>query len=233
MPKKALTAEQKREKERMREEKDRVFYRRAHRILAGFFRFTLRLRATGTEHLPKEGGCLICSNHISAFDAIAIGAVTSRQPRFLAKKELFSVPVIGWLVRRLGAFSVDRGASDVAAIRKIISVAANGEVVSIFPEGHRYAGENPADTPIKSGAGMVALRAACPVVPVAIRTKRQRYAFFRRVEMIFGEPISPDMLCPEGLSGKEAYEAASETIFSAICKLGGWEKSSPTAEEKK
>ena len=214
MAKKKLTAE----------ERDRRFYRRAHRLLAGFFRFVLRLRATGAENLPKEGGCLICSNHISAADAIAIGAVTARQVRFLAKKELFSVPVIGWFVRRLGAFSVDRGASDVAAIKKIISVASAGEVVSIFPQGHRYAGENPADTPIKSGAGMVALRASCPVVPVAIKTKRQRYALFRRVELIFGEPIPADKLCSAELSGKAAYTAASETIFSAICALGGWEK---------
>lgn len=226
MAKKHLTEEEKR---LAREERDRVFYRRAHRVLAGFFRFVLRLHATGTENLPKEGGCLICSNHISAFDAIAIGAVTTRQPRFLAKKELFSVPVIGWFVRRLGAFSVDRGNSDVAAIKKIISVASAGEVVSIFPQGHRYTGQNPADTPIKSGAGMVALRAGCPVVPVAVKTKRQRYALFRRVELIFGEPIPADQLCSPELSGKAAYEAASETIFSAICALGGWEK---TAKEE-
>ena len=72
---------------------------------------------------------------------------------------------------------------------------------------------------------MVALRAECPVVPVAVRTKRQRYALFRRVELIFGAPIPPSELCPEGLSGREAYAAASERIFSAICTLGGWEKS--------
>lgn len=233
MPKKKLTVEEKRAKEQMREEKDRVFYRRAHRALAGFFRFLLHVRATGVENLPEEGGCLVCSNHISAMDAIAVAAVCRRQIRFLAKKELFSVPLIGWFVRRLGAFSVDRGASDVAAIKKIISVAAAGDVVSIFPQGHRYAGKNPADTPIKSGAGMVALRAGCPVLPVAIKTKKHRYALFRRVELVFGKPISPDALCAPELSGKEVYDAASKTIFSAICELGGWEKSPLTTEGEK
>lgn len=227
MAKERLTPEQKRA---AREERDRVFYRRAHRALAGFFRAFLRVHAVGVENLPEEGGCLVCSNHISAMDAIAIAAVCRRQVRFLAKKELFSVPVIGWFIRRLGAFSVDRGASDVAAIKKIISVASGGEVVSIFPQGHRHPGKNPADTPIKSGAGMVALRAACPVIPVAVKTKRQRYALFRRVELVFGAPIPVTDLCPEGLSGKEAYATASETIFSAICALGGWEKSTKEAE---
>lgn len=222
MPKKKLTPEEKRAAQDAR---DRAFYRRAHRLLAGFFRLFLRVRATGVENLPETGGCLVCSNHISAMDAIAIAAVCHRQIRFLAKKELFRVPLIGWFIRRLGAFAVDRGASDVAAIKKIISVAQSGDVVSVFPQGHRYAGMNPADTPIKAGAGMVALRAGCPVVPVAVRTKRQRYALFRRVELIFGKPIPAEDLCPEDLTGKAAYEAASETIFREICALGGWEKS--------
>ena len=227
MPKKKLSPEEKR---RAREARDRVFYRRAHRALAGFFRVFLRVHATGVENLPEAGGCLVCSNHISAMDAIAIAAVCPRQIRFLAKKELFRVPLIGWFIRRLGAFSVDRGASDVAAIKKIIAVAEEGEVVSIFPQGHRYAGMNPADTPIKSGAGMVALRAGCPVLPVAVKTKRQRYTLFRRVELVFGTPIPVADLCDAELSGKEAYAAASATIFREICTLGGWEASQKEAQ---
>ncbi len=210
-------------------EKDRRFYRRAWRILAGFFRFILHLKASGTENIPAEGGCLLCINHIAAIDPIAVGAVCTRQPRFLAKKELFNIPVLGWLIRRLGATPLDRGGSDVSAIRKTVSLATDGEMVAIFPQGHRYAGKNPADTPVRNGAAMIAYRAGVPVLPVCIKTKKHKYAMFRRVDIIFGKPIPYEDL----FQGKEgttaAYAAATDRIFSEICALGGFV---PTKGEK-
>lgn len=207
--------------QKKRDRKDKRFYRRAHRALAGFFRFILRVKVINRENFPKEGGCLVCLNHIGAADVIAASAVCSRQIRYLAKKELFSVPVVGWLVRRLGACPLDRSGSDVAAIRKSISLVEEGEMVALFPQGHRQPGKNPIDTPIRSGAGMIAHRAKCPILPVCIRMKKMRYAPFRRVEVIVGELIPyEDLGLKEG--GREAYEAATARVFREICRLGGF-----------
>ena len=211
-PKKKLT----------KEEKDHRFYMRAHRVLAGMFRFLLCLRPVGQKNVPAEGGYLLCVNHVAFCDVLAVAAVLPRQVRYLAKAELFGIPLLGRLITALGACRLDRGGGDVAAIKKTISLAAGGELVAIFPQGHRYGGKNPADTPIKNGAGMIALRAGCPVIPVCIRMKKQRYALFRRVEVIFGEPIPAADLTDDAMSGKEAYRAASEKIFSEICALGGF-----------
>ncbi len=205
------------------EEKDRKFYRRAHKLLTGFLRFVMRLKPQGVEeNLPPEGGCLICANHIAAVDFISVAAVCRRRVRFLAKIELFRIPIVGWLMSRLGAFSVDRGGSDVAAIRKMLALVEEGEAVALFPQGHRFKGKNPADTPIKDGAGMVAVRARVPVIPVCIKVKKQKYALFRRVEVIYGTPISPEELVDPTLTGREAYRAASQRIFDRICALGGY-----------
>ncbi|MBQ8858900.1 MAG: 1-acyl-sn-glycerol-3-phosphate acyltransferase [Clostridia bacterium] len=204
------------------EEKDHRFYRRAWRLLAGFFRFILSLRPRGQENVPSEGGAILCINHIAAVDAISVAACCPRQLRYLAKKELFGVPVLGWLIRRLGATPLDRGGSDVAALKKTVALAANGELTAVFPQGHRQPGKNPADTPIRNGAGMIAFRAKTSVVPVCLKMKKQRYALFRRVEVIFGKPISYEELFPNGEGGTDAYAAASRRIFDEICKLGGF-----------
>lgn len=211
-PKKKLT----------KEEKNHRFYMRAHRVLAGLFRFLLRLRPRGAENVPARGGFLLCTNHVAFCDVLSVAAVLPRQVRYLAKAELFRIPVLGRLITALGACRLDRSGGDVAAIKKTISLAAGGELVAIFPQGHRYGGKNPADTPIKNGAGMIALRAGCPVIPVCLKMKKQRYALFRRVEVIFGEPIPCEELVTEGLSGSAAYRAASERIFARICALGGF-----------
>ena len=211
-PKKRLT----------QEEKDRRFYRRAWAILAGFFRFVMRLSPTGKDNIPTEGGHVLCINHVAAVDVISVAAVCPRQLRFLAKKELFRIPLLGWLIRRLGACPLDRGGSDVAAIKKTVTLASSGELVAIFPQGHRYPGQNPADTPIKNGAGMIAYRSGCDVIPVCLRMKKQKYALFRRVEVIFGKPILYAELFPSGEGNSEAYAAASRRIFDEICRLGGF-----------
>ena len=221
-PKKKLT----------KEEKNHRFYMRAHFVLARMFRFLLRLKPVGVENVPAEGGYLICSNHVAFCDVISIAAVLPRQVRFLAKAELFSVPLLGRLITALGACRLDRSGGDVAAIKKTISLASSGELVAIFPQGHRYGGQNPADTPIKNGAGMIALRSGRPVIPVCLKMKKQRYALFRRVEVIFGKPIPIEELTVEGLRGGEAYQETGKRIFSAVCALGGFVPSQLSATDK-
>lgn len=78
-------------------------------VVRGLFAILYRFESVGVHNIPSEGGVLICSNHISIRDPISVGIHVKRQVKFMAKAELFNIPVFGWLVRQLGAFPVKRG----------------------------------------------------------------------------------------------------------------------------
>ncbi len=208
------------------------FYMKAHRLLAPLVRFFQRIHATGIENVPTEGGVIFCSNHIAAKDPIMIAAALNRQLRFVAKTELFSVPLLGRLIRKLDAIELNRGGADVGAIRKSVAAVKEGSALAIFPQGHRYPGVNPATTPIKNGAALIAYQSGCDVVPVCIKTKKFKYGLFRRIDIIFGKPIKNSEL---GFwnGGSDEYKAATEKIFAQILKLGGYDAlPAPKSEEE-
>ena len=199
----------------------RNFYMKAHLVLAPLIRFFTGIKTYGKENIPKEGGFILSTNHIAVRDVLLIGATCPRQVKFIAKKELFSIPVLSTIMKALGAVKLDRGGSDVAALRKSIELIENGDMISIFPQGHRYPGVDPSATQIKNGVGLVAYRAKCDVIPAFIKTKNNKYGIFKRVSIIYGKPIKHSEL---GFTngGNDEYKAATEKIFTEIVKLGGY-----------
>ena len=206
------------------------FYMKAHRIVAAPIRFFSGTKTSGKENIPKEGGFLICANHIAVRDVILMGATCPRQIKFVAKKELFSIPILSSIIKALGAVKLDRGGNDVGAIRKSIEVVENGDIVSIFPQGHRYSGVDPSGTPIKNGAGMVAYRSGCDIIPVFIKTKGNKYGIFKKAEIIYGKPIKNSELGFVN-GGADEYKSATSIIFNEILKLGGYSYSQPEEKE--
>ena len=197
------------------------FYMKAHRVLAPFFRWLLRLNPHGLENIPTDGGIIFCSNHIGALDVISIAACTDRQVTFVAKKELFSIPILGALITALGAIKIDRGGNDIGAIKASVNAAREGGAVAIFPEGHRYPGINPATTPKRNGAALIAYRSGCNIVPVCIQMKNAKYGLFREIDVMFGEVIENSSLGFEN-GGHDEYEVATEKIFNEIVKLSDY-----------
>ncbi len=207
------------------------FYSIAKPIVAPVYRLFMNVKATGIENIPKVGGVILCSNHIGAVDVVSIGSVSPRQLTFVAKKELFSIPLLGSIVKGLGAIKVDRGAGDVGAIKASVAAAEAGKVLSIFPQGHRFPGVDPAKTPVHHGAGLIAYHSGCDVLPVCIKIKGGRYRIFRRTEVIFGKVIKNSELgFSEG--GTKEYKAATEKIFAEICTMGDY-SSLPAPTPKK
>ena len=188
-------------------------------IVGPIFRLIFGVRVRGKENIPKSGGVLLCPNHIAAVDVISIGAVSPRQITCIAKKELFSIPVLGALIKALGAVKIDRGGADVGAIKTAVASIEKGKTVVIFPQGHRCPGVNLASTPVRHGAGLISYYAKCDVVPVCINIKGGKYGLFKKTEIIFGKPISYSSLgFNEG--GRDEYAAATDKIFSEIITLG-------------
>lgn len=203
-------------------------YKMFHRPVTALFRVT----ETGAENVPDEGGYLLCSNHTSLTDVMVIPAMLKvRRPKFMAKKELFKIPLLKQLITALGAFPVDRGGADVGAIKKAISLIGQGEIVSMFPQGHRFSGVDARGTTVHHGCGLIAYRAKCPVIPVYIKTKAKQVKPFRRTEVIFGKPIMPEEFAfTEG--GSEEYKRAAALIFDRICDLGEPETALSAPAEK-
>lgn len=190
-------------------------------IVAPVFRFLFNVRVKGEENVPAEGGVLLCPNHISAVDVISIGAVCPRQITCIAKKELFSVPILGSICRGLGAVKIDRGGADVGAIKAAVSAVESGKTVTIFPQGHRCPGVNPATTPIRHGAGLIAYHTKCDILPVCIKVKGGKYRLFRKTEVIFGKPIKYDAL---GFSqgGRDEYASATKLAFDRVIEMADY-----------
>ena len=203
-------------------------YKVFHRPVTALFRVT----QTGAENVPDEGGFLLCSNHTSLNDVMVVPAMLEkRRPKFMAKKELFKIPLLKQLITALGAFPVDRGGADVGAIKKAMSLIKEGEIVSMFPQGHRFSGVDARGTTVHHGCGLIAYRTGCPVIPVYIKTKAKQVKPFRRTEVIFGKPIMPEEFAfTDG--GTEEYKKAAALIFDRICDLGEPETALPAAPEK-
>ena len=207
-------------------------YRKLHPWLAPLIRFFQRIKPIGIENIPAtDNSYVICANHIAAKDVILIGAAYPEPIRFVAKKELFSVPILGKLIKSLGAIKLDRGGSDVAAIKTSVNLAKAGFNIAIFPQGHRYPGIDPSNTPTKNGAALIAYKSESDVLPVYIKTKNNKYRFLRKIEIIFGKPIKYSELGFVN-GGAEEYAAATKKIFGEVLKLGGYTPKDDSDKEK-
>ena len=108
-------------------------YRIIYALLAGIVGRIFNYKVINREKEPDEGRCIVCANHVSATDAIALCyAFRKNQVCFMAKKELFKVPLLGRLIRALGAVPLNRKGADISAIKTSISLVEGGDLISIF-----------------------------------------------------------------------------------------------------
>ena len=199
-------------------------YRFFYTLFVGIVKLIFRIKVVGAENEPKEGALLVCSNHISASDPVVICAAMKHQVCYMAKKELFKIPVLSWLIKILGAFPVDRGGKDVSAVKKAIKLLVDGKRVGIFPQGTRHPGEEPRGTALKNGAAMISTHAKSDVLPVYIHRKDNTPKLFRKATVVIGKPIKFADFNYDPEAGGE-YTRMVNVIFDEICKLGeGLEK---------
>jgi 1-acyl-sn-glycerol-3-phosphate acyltransferase len=182
-------------------------------VLRPIVKGLLRLEVRGAEHLVREGALLYVSNHESWWDIPALGVAQPRTIRYMAKSELFRIPVFGRIIRFGGGFPVRRGAVDREALRIVHETFADGEVVSIFITGHRQREL----TGAKDGAGMLAVVEGVTVIPAAIRGSGG-WRPGRRVRVSFGPPRT---YARDGRRGRDAYRAAAQDLVEEIGRLYG------------
>ena len=188
-----------------------MFYK-CIRIIAKILSHLLyRFELVGFENIPKEGAFLLCGNHISAFDPIAIAAFSKRPLRFMAKQELFKFPPLGAFLKKLGAFPINRGATDMNAYRETMKLLKNGEGMLIFSQGTRmHDFEN-----AKSGVAVFALKSGAPIVPLGITGP---FKFRKKIKIHVGTPISMEKYAGEKVK-TELVEEVMNTLAERVSAL--------------
>ncbi len=201
-------------------------YRLGHRLVFPYLVFPLLggREVYGVENIPDDSGAVIAPNHVSYADPPMVAACLPRRTYFMAKRELFEVPLFGWFIHRMYAFPVERGSSDTTAIRYAINLVRAGELVIVFPEGTRSKDGTIGEGNL--GAAIIAGRAGAPIIPCAIvgtDVMLPRGAKFLRrakIYVAFGEPVYPR---PDetGRLSRKVLEEATALLMGRIRELHG------------
>ena len=148
-----------------------VWFRLAVAVLRPPLVLLTRRRWRGQDHVPRAGGVIVCSNHISHVDPLTLAHFlydSGRHPRFLAKASLFKAPVIGRVLRSSGQIPVLRDSADAAkALAAAVAAVNAGECVALYPEGTLTFDPGLWPMVAKTGAARLALTTGAPVIPVA------------------------------------------------------------------
>lgn len=208
--------------------------RPAYRFLAGAVRPVVKAVTkrewAGHEQFPREGGFVVCPNHLSHVDVFALAHFvydSGREPYFLGKRSVFRIPIVGRVFSRAGMIPVDRESGQAThAYRAAVEAVRGGKCVAIYPEGTLT--RDPALWPMtgKTGAARIALETRCPVIPVAQwgpqeimgRYQRNFRLFPRKVMRVrAGGPVDLSDLYDQPISGAVLREA-TERIMAAITR---------------
>jgi len=176
----------------------------------------------GRENVPRHGPLVVCANHFATLDPPMVPAYLPRADTWnMAKSEYFRKPLMRWIFTRYHAFPVVRHSADRAALRRAFDLLKAGEVLIIYPEGTRIeSGELATPEP---GAGFIAQKAGCPVLPVALTGTREclpkgsRWPRRVPVTLRFGKPFLLPQRRPNG--ERISHEEASDAIMLAIAEL--------------
>ncbi|MGO4494560.1 lysophospholipid acyltransferase family protein [Paenibacillus sp. 2RAB27] len=186
-----------------------MLYRIGRALFRFIFTVFFRMRAIGMDNVPTQGAVVLCGNHTSLLDPPFLGSPLRRKVHFMAKAELFDIPVLGSIISKVGAFPVKRGGVSRESIRLAVQLLRDGNMLGVFPEGSR----SNAGGMGKKGAASLALKSGAAVVPVAIVGT---YSLFRRMTIVYGKPL--DMSAYEGGSSED-LEQATEAIMKEIRRL--------------
>ncbi len=195
---------------------NKVLYTFGKGLLMPFYKLLYRFKVKNKGAVPKSGGVILASNHMSFADPVLLGLSEKRRLYFMAKEELFKNKFAAAVIRALGAFPVERGAGDGKAIKTGGDILREGNVMTIFIEGTRTkTGEllRP-----RSGCALLAQQMQLPVVPCCI-TKRNFKHKFSKTIIHFGDPIFPEKLGLTPDSGRRELRGATNMIMDEIKRM--------------
>ncbi|MDI6893327.1 MAG: lysophospholipid acyltransferase family protein [Bacillota bacterium] len=159
-------------------------YRLARYLVTAVLKVLFFWKVEGRQHIPPQGPVLFCCNHLSAWDPPVVGCAATRQVYFMAKRELWRIPVLRSVIAALGAYPVDRQRADLSTVRRSLQLLEQGRAVGVFPEGTRS--RTGQLGPLRTGGAKLALRTGAAVVPMAIVGP---YRLFQPLHVRIGKPL--------------------------------------------
>lgn len=179
-------------------------------------------KVVGAENIPRTGALIICPNHSATLDPPMVPAFVPRNDTWnMAKSEYFRTRLLRFIYRSYHSFPVVRHTADRVALRRAFDLLKAGQVLIIYPEGTRV--ESGVLASPEPGAGFIAQKSGCPVLPVALTGTRDclpkgaRWPRRTTVTITFGKPF---VVLPKRAGGTRVnHKEASDAIMVAIAEL--------------
>lgn len=187
---------------------------------AGLARLLWGFRAEGLEHVPRSGPIVVACNHVSYLDPPLVGSALGREAGFVAKQELFAVPLLGPLIRSLHAMPIDRSRLSRDTLDTLAAFLDRGHALVLFPEGTRSRDGQLGRA--KPGVGVLLERRPVPVIPAYVQgTESPWRNLFRRGHMrvVFGRPLVLPQEDPSGSDRGAHARRIAETILAEVRRL--------------
>jgi 1-acyl-sn-glycerol-3-phosphate acyltransferase len=193
-----------------------MLYWAIRKVFMGIYHVCYRLQVQGLENIPSGQPFIICANHFSWWDPPLVACLVSHKPVcFMAKEELFRLPVLGWALRRVHAFPVRRGSADRRAIATALHILRNGGILGLFPEGTRSkTGDLLQPHP---GVALIAVKSNAVILPVAIVGP---YRLLRPVRVKIGRPMQFNELDGQKTRAEQLEQVAGQIMaeISRLCR---------------
>ncbi|MZP28140.1 1-acylglycerol-3-phosphate O-acyltransferase [Heliobacterium undosum] len=193
-----------------------------YRLLRALFRFPFKhfchWRISGLENVPLDGPLIVVSNHVSNWDPVILACALPRQLHFMAKAELFKIPVLSYVMTVCGAYAVDRGKSGRQALKKSLDILEQDKVICIFPEGTRSKTGETGEA--KAGTAMIAAKSRAYILPVGLHNSGNVFSggWFRPFSVSIGRPFRIETAEGERLSSQRLHDL-SDGMMEEIAGL--------------
>ena len=183
-----------------------------------FYRVFYKVQVIGLDNIPQTGAVILACNHVSNFDPPLVGGFVGlkRDPIYIVKKEIFSVPLLGPMLKSFGFIAIDRykKGGDMQSLKQALKVIKEGKALFIFPEGTRSKTGKPIRP--KAGIGFLLWHCQAPVVPIKV-FNMEKMPFTRELKVVIGKPFMLER--KEGKQTKEQFQEFADTVMQQIIKL--------------
>ena len=183
-----------------------------------FYRVFYKVKIIGLDNIPQTGAVVLACNHVSNFDPPLVGGFVGlkRDPIYIIKKELLSVPLIGAMLKSFGFIAIDRykKGGDMQSLKQALKVIKEGKALFIFPEGTRSKTGKPIKP--KAGIGFLLWHCQAPVVPIKV-FNTEKMPFTRELKVVIGKPFM--LTKHEGKPTKEQFQDFADSVMQQIIKL--------------